>query len=219
MLIDSNFIQKFSNDMIFVKANAEKADSLTKEEYKVSGYPTFVITDSKGVEIDRIVGYMPPEAFLATVDDYMNGIGTLSALLAEAEDSTDRTLFFTIADKYKYSGRPEEATTWYTRIINEGEPTDSLSGEASVSLADMKRRSKDYDEAIAAYKQIKNDFKGTMFEEAGGFYVAYINMIKGDSATAIVEFKNFIKEFPDAEDVDYANRKIKELSGESTESN
>ena len=219
MLIDTNFIQKFSNDMIFVKANAEKADTATAKQYNVSGYPTFVITDSKGVEIDRIIGYMPAEDFLATVDDYMHGIGTLPSLLAEAENSTDRTLYYKIGEKYKYSGRPSEATEWYTKIISSGEPTDSLSGEAYFALADMKRRSKDYDDAIAAYRDLKNSFKGTMFEEAGGFYVAYINMIKGDTATAIAEFKNFINEFPDAEDFDYATRKIKELSGDSTESN
>ena len=218
MLIDSNVIEFFSNEMILVKAHAKEADSLTAKQYNISGFPTFVLTDSKGKEIDRIVGYLPADEFLKQIDDYMNGIGTLDDLLARAEASSDRSLYFDIADKYKYRGGPEEATLWFQKVIDEGEPTDSLSGDALFSLADMKRRSKNFDDALIDYKTIKKDFKDTALEELVSIYIPYTNMIKGDTAAAIADFEKFIKEFPESEDIEYATKKISELKGETVES-
>ncbi len=218
MLIDSSMVEFFSTEMIFAKVHAEKADSLTAKKYKVSGFPTFVVTDSKGKEIDRIVGYLEAKDFLAKVNDYQNGIGTLDDLLSKAEASKDRTLYFEIADKYKYRGAPEDAKTWFEKVVADGEPTDSLSGEARFSLADMMRRNKEYDASIAAFRTIKSDFKGTHFDETASIYIPYVAMKKGDTANAILEFKNFIKQFPESEDVEYATTKISELKGEAKES-
>ncbi len=203
--------------MIFVKAHAEAADSLTAKKYKVSGFPTFVVTDSKGNEIDRIVGYLPAEEFIQTVKDYKNGIGTLDDLLSKVEASPDREMYFDIADKYKYRGAPEDATKWFEKVIADGEPTDSLSGEASFSLADMILRKKEYDAAIEAFTAIKNNFKGTQFDETASIYIPYTIMKKGDTTNAIAGFELFIKEFPKSEDVEYATKKISELKGETVE--
>lgn len=211
-------IEYFSNEMIFVKAQAETTDSLTAKAYNVSGFPTFVVTDSKGKEIDRIVGYMPAKEFLAKVDDYMNGIGTLDDLLSKVDASKDRTIYFEIADKYKYRGAPEDAKNWFEKVIADGEPTDSLSGEARFALADMMRRGKRFDESIAAFKEIKKDFKNTPLDETASIYIPYVTMIKGDTANAIIEFTKFIKEFPESDDVEFAKKSIKELKGEVTES-
>ena len=204
--------------MVFVKAHAEDTDSLTAKKYNVSGFPTFVLTDSKGVEIDRIVGYLPTEEFLAKINDYMNGIGTLEDLLSKVEGSKDRTLYFEIADKYKYRGSPDDAKSWFEKVITDGEPTDSLSGEARFSLADMMRRNKDFDGSIASFRAIKKEFKGTTFAETASLYIPYVTMKKGDTTNAVMEFEKFIKEFPESENVKYAKTKISELKGEETES-
>lgn len=201
--------------MIFVKLNGKKKDSLLAREYNIKGYPTFVLTDKHGEEIDRIIGYMEADEFLATIDDYNNGIGTLADLLSRSEGSDDRVLFIEIANKYKYRGEPKTASDWFVKVIEAGEPTDPLSGEATFSLADIKLRDKDYEGAIEGFKKLKEDFKGTQFEELAGIYIPYSYTQLNDTAKAIEGFEMFIKEFPDAEDVEYATNKIKELKGES----
>lgn len=218
MLIDTSIIEYFSNEMILIKANARKNDSLTARKYNVSAYPTFVLTDNKGKEIDRIVGYLPAKEFLAKVDDYMHGIGTLDDLLAKVDSSKDRTLYFEIADKYKYRGAPDEAKSWFEKVITDGKPTDSLSGEARFALADMMLRSKEYVNSIAAFKEIKKDFKGTPLDEAASIYIPYVTMKKGDTLNAIKGFEQFIKDFPESDDAKYATKTISELKGEVTES-
>lgn len=200
--------------MIFAKINAEKADSLIAKQYKVSAYPTFVVTDSKGEEIDRIVGYLPAEPFMETVSNYIQGIGTLADLLAKAVDSTDREIFYEIADKYKYRGGPEEAKIWYQKVIDAGDPKDSLSAESRFSLADMYRRAKDYETAASAYQAIKADFTGTTFEQDADIWTAIVYRQQGDTTKAIGAFEQYVKDYPESEDIDYATRQISKLKGE-----
>ena len=205
----------FTNEMIFVKANAEKDDSTTAKMYNVSGYPTFVITEANGEEIDRIVGYMIAEDFLSTVKDYRNGIGTLDDLLAKAKDSTDRTLFFEIAEKYKYRGGSEEAMNWFGKVIDAGDAKDSLAANSRVATADMTIRNKDYDKALELFGAIEKDFAGSAHGETAILYSAYIYRSKiNDTTKSITEYERFLKKYPESEDAEYVSKKIKELKGE-----
>jgi tetratricopeptide (TPR) repeat protein len=213
---DSAAMDFFANDVVLVKANAE-VDSLLAQKYHVSGYPTFVLTDANGEEIDRIVGSDSTDSFIQTIRDYENGIGTLDDLLHRAETETDRALFFEIADKYKYRGGSEEAKTWYGRVIDEGEPTDSLSGESRFSIADMFRRAEEYDRAHEEFGSIMNDFKGTMFAQDAEIYKAIVYRRQADTAAAIKAFEDFIKHFPESEDVEYANKQIEKLKNPDVE--
>lgn len=210
MLVDSSVIDFFKNEMVLVKVNAD-VDSMLAREYHVSGYPTVVLTNKDGVEIDRIVGFLPSVEFLKTLRDYEKGIGTLDDLVRRADTLTDRLLFFQIANKYKYRDRSEEAQVWYQRVIDEGEPTDSLSGESHMALADMMRRAKDYDRALVAFGEIKQKFVGSMFAEGADIYTAIVYKQKGDTAQAIAAFENFIKWYPESEDVEYAAKQIEKL--------
>lgn len=64
-----------------VMVDAEKGEGpdLAKR-YRVSGFPTLVIVDATGAEIDRIGGYRPPGPFTAEVKRILAGEGTLPAL-------------------------------------------------------------------------------------------------------------------------------------------
>jgi len=210
VFVDSIAIDFFANDVVLVKVNS-KVDTLLAEKYSVSAVPTFVLTDANGEEIDRIVGSDSTGAFLQTIRDYENGIGTLADLLHRAESETDRNLFFEIADKYKYSGGSDEAQMWYARVIDEGDPTDSLSADSRFSIADMFRRAEEYDRAHEEFGKIKNDFKGTMYAQDAEIYMAIIHRQQGDTAAAIKAFEDYIKHYPESEDVDYANRQIEKL--------
>jgi tetratricopeptide (TPR) repeat protein len=200
--------------MIFAKLNAGADDSLVAQYYKVKGYPTFIVTESNGEEIDRIIGYREAEDFLTIVNNYRQGIGTLADLLKQAENSDDRSLFYEIADKYKYRGGNNEAREWYQKVIDAGEATDSLSSESRFSLADMIRRNKDYDGAIKEFESIKADFDDASYQEEADIWIAIIYRYKADTATSIQKFEEFIANYPESEDLDYAEKQIKKLKGE-----
>ena len=210
-------IDYFASKVVLAKIDAEKDSALAKS-YHVSGYPTLVLTNNQGEEIDRVVGYMDPVPFVQKLDDYQNGIGTLADLLNRAETESDRTLYYEIAEKYKYRGGAEEAQSWFQRVIDEGQPRDSLSGESRMALADLYRRAKEYDKAKTAFTKVMKDFKGTSFAEAAEIWRAIVYRQKADTAMAIKAFEEFIKHYPESEDIDYAQGQIEKLKGETSES-
>jgi tetratricopeptide (TPR) repeat protein len=232
VFVDQKAITYFTDNMVLAKFNAEKDSSWVNEtgdtmvtavktdvarHYQVSAYPTMVLVDSSGEEIDRIVGYMEVDTLLATLNNYQSGIGTLADLLSKAQDADDRMLFFEIADKYKYRGAPEDAKGWYEKVITTGDEQDSLSAECKMALADMSRRAEQYEDALAQYQAIENDFKGTSFGADGVIYQAIVYGSMGDSETAIKKFEQYVKDYPEADGVDYAKRQLKRLKGEENE--
>lgn len=52
---------------VSVKVNAD-VDRATATRYGITGFPTILFVDSMGNEIHRIVGYRPPQAFLAEMN-------------------------------------------------------------------------------------------------------------------------------------------------------
>ncbi len=212
---DDKGITFFTDTMMLVKINAEE-DTLLRDRFKIMGYPTAVMIDSEGQEVDRIVGFAETEEYLQILQDYAQGIGTLDDLLSKFAQNPDRDTAFIIADKYKYRGGADEAAEWYRRVIDMGGPTDSLSGESRLSLADVYRRGEEYERALTAFESVMEDFTGTFFGETAEIYRAIVYRQKGDTATAIEAFEQFVVNNPDSEDVEYAQGQIRKLKGEVT---
>jgi tetratricopeptide (TPR) repeat protein len=217
VFVDPKAIDFFTHEMLLAKIDTEKDSALSKQ-YAVSALPTSVMFGPDGKEIDRIVGYEPTEQFLAQLRDYQQGKGTLADLLNRVKENDDRALYFDIADKYKYRGGTDEAKSWYEKIIAAGSPTDSLSGEARLALADMYYRAKEYDKAMETYRAVKKDFGPGYFGETADIYCAVIYNRKGDTANAIDAFRRFVKDYPNSEDVEYAREQIAKLTGTETAS-
>jgi len=211
VLVDPEVIKFFNSEMALVKIDAEK-DTLTAQEYHVSGYPTLVMVNPDGVEIDRLVGYLPPKEFLETFRNYSKGIGTLDDLLSRADTSEDRALYAEIAEKYKYRGGDEEATRWYNKVIDSGDPLDSLSGESRLALADMYRRAHEWDTALNAYQAITKDFGDSPFGADAEIWTAIVYRQSGDTASAVKQFQSFIDNHPDNPDTAYCKRQIERLT-------
>lgn len=210
VLVDPVAITFFQDEVVLVKINAE-VDTLIAQKYHVSGYPTNVLVGTDGSEIDRIVGYAPTEEFLGTLRDYTKGIGTLDDMLAKAENGSDRELFLEIANKYKYRGGPDKAETWFNKVISVGKPLDSLSGEARVASANMVYRAKDYDRSMELYEQVKKDFGPNQFGELADIYCAIIYRKQSDTTNAIQAFKQFMIDYPESDDHEYAEKQIAKL--------
>src|SRR4051794_14789147 len=76
--------------MINVHINAEQGEGPElNKRFNVHGFPTLLVIDSSGEEIDRFVGYRPPETFIKEVDRILSGEGTIPALRKKIETSPD----------------------------------------------------------------------------------------------------------------------------------
>ena len=91
-----------NNHLISLKIDAEKGSGpMQKEKYRVRGYPTIIVLDNSGNELDRIVGYLPPDNFLKELNRIKNGTNTLSDLqLKFSENSNDIAIQLDLAKKF-----------------------------------------------------------------------------------------------------------------------
>jgi thioredoxin-related protein len=214
-MVDPKTIEFFRKEMILAEVNAE-VDTAIATKFAVSGYPTFVLLNAEGNEIDRVAGYLETDEYIKTMRDYKNGIGTLDAKVAQAKTDTSRVLAYEIADKYKYRGKGQDAEVWYGKVLAVN-GKDSLAGESRMAIADMYRRAKNYPKAIDAFKAIAVDFAGTNFEEGADIWTAISYNRAADTTNAIASFEAFIKKYPKSEDVEYAQKQIEKLKGTTAE--
>jgi thioredoxin-related protein len=75
--------------IVSVRRNAEKEGADLAEKYGIDSYPTMVFLDSGGREMDRILGYLPPDAFLRRVQQIRTGDTFLASLRHLEEDPGD----------------------------------------------------------------------------------------------------------------------------------
>lgn len=212
---DTSFI-RFSMDFVFFKTNAEK-DTALAERFKVNGYPTVILANPSGEEIDRVVGYANAPDFMQKIKDYLKGEGTLSDLENKlTKDTTDIELWFKVGDKYQERRRFEEALINYNKVISL-DPQDSTqkASEALFNMGLIYRKQKDYPKAIDKFQEISKRYpKSELSLDAEELISdAYVKM--GDTTRAISLYRNILKEHPDLEqsEKDYLEKAIKKLEG------
>lgn len=80
--------------------------------------PTLIFLDGAGNEVDRIIGYLPPEQYQARVSEIEGNINTLGACLQKYENG-ERTfhLLFTMAQKYTDRNESDTAKKYYAELL------------------------------------------------------------------------------------------------------
>ena len=64
----SSEVRGVTDDFVRIRINGEENSELMRR-YRVRAYPTIVVLDSNGSELDRINGYMPAQAFARKLRD------------------------------------------------------------------------------------------------------------------------------------------------------
>ncbi len=75
--------------LVPIRINAEKKGEALAHSFGVDGYPTVIFVDADGVEVDRLVGYLPPERFLEEVRRIRHGDTFAACLTRLKSDPAD----------------------------------------------------------------------------------------------------------------------------------
>lgn len=81
---DASVVEELG-ELVALRLDAEKEGVDAAERYGVRSYPTIIFLDAAGHEVDRILGYLPPDAFLAEVQRIRAG-DTFNACLARLNE-------------------------------------------------------------------------------------------------------------------------------------
>lgn len=209
--VDPTFIQ-FSKGFTMSRINAE-VDTVTAARYHVQNYPTVLILNEKGEEIERVVGYSRAPGFIAQIKDYLAGKNTLASVLAQEPAHADDPAFvYKLADRLADYGRVQESMQRFLKFVamdpkNQAGYTD----DAYYRMARMARKQKDF-AADRKYAQTildkypDSDMMRPAFLEVGQSYSK-----AGQLEKARGIFLDYAKRFPDDGDASWAREQADTL--------
>lgn len=193
-------VVRFLNDIVPVKYDAEKGEG--KELallFKVRAYPTLILLDASGTEIDRSLGYLDAETFLKTMMDSMKGVGTIAYYEAELRKNPKSIpVLFKLGEKYTNILNAEKAEAHLNGIIAlDPKNREGYTGRAHFHLGDLYYGAKQYDRAAAEYETLIDKFPKSEQKNDAFQMLARTYEKTGDREKCIETYKTFIRANPD----------------------
>ena len=153
---DPRVIDFAKNNLISKKIDAEKSNGPDqKKKYRVRGYPTILLLDGEGNEIDRIVGYRPPDEFLKELTRIKKRENTLSDLLTRyKKDINNSTNQIDLAEKYIMMNLSDSARSILDDIYYYRQKKSQLDFSVSFSIGKLYYKIGSLDRSIEIMDQI-----------------------------------------------------------------
>jgi thioredoxin-related protein len=212
---DEKLIEEMAERYVWVRLNAETQDegARLRREMGVSGFPTTLLLNGKGEELDRLEGFIPPSGFQETVDRMASAPDSIPALSAELEKDPDSApLHYRIGRKHLDRRDFPKARQAFTRVIEldpgnlEGS-TDSSHYYLAVSLASLEQ----LDEALDQLQVFDTRFKSSEVAADVQVLKGLIHFHSGDVDAAKQILRQYLKENPEHRQAPRIKRILAEL--------
>ncbi len=210
--VDPKFIE-FSKRFTMAKLNAE-VDTTTAARYRVLGYPTIMVLNEKGEELDRVVGYYRAPEFMSQVEDYLAGRNTLASMVAqEPENKNDPEFIYKLADRLADHGLFEDSRKHFMAFVElDPKNRSGRTDDAYYRLARMARKEHDY-ASDRKYAQIVVD----RYPDSDMYRAAFLEVGQGYRKDGHLErarsiFLDYAKRFPTDEDAPWAREQADTLA-------
>lgn|SRR5574341_683034 len=183
--------------LIFAKLNAETNRDLGLK-YNVTDFPSLILLNPKGEEIDRIVGFNSSKELVKKINNYLNGKETLADYERKIKkDSLNIGLNFRLGEKFQERGQWNEAEKYYYQVLkSDPKNSKSKSDLALFNLAIIQIKNNDFDQAIGKLDQLKNQFPKSDILVSSELYRAFCYAKKGDKSKAASLYESFLKQYP-----------------------
>ncbi|GAB4108162.1 MAG: hypothetical protein Kow001_03900 [Acidobacteriota bacterium] len=199
--VDPAVIGEMGEAYVWLRLNAEKDPAGVKmqQDFGVSGYPTILILDPEGREIDRIPGFLPPERFPEAVRSRVESPRSLAGIRRRLEvDPSDVSSHFELATRLMERGMAAEATDHFRKVTELD--AENRSGRADAGwyfLAEAQAGSGRMEAALEALAQLRQRFPDSHFAQEAYLMEAEIRMRQGDDQGARNLLARFLREHPD----------------------
>ena len=164
-------------------------------KYNITGIPAYIFVDEEGNEIDRIVGYRPPDAYLVEMTRIRNGINTVPDLVRQLQDDPDNAdLLVNLAGKVEAMSGLKAAMTYWEILFALEDVKPVLHSTAALKMALYYAKENEDPETLVsfinnetntevlpkAYDALRNFYRGSQDKEAeADTYRRYIDFMSG----------------------------------------
>jgi len=217
LLDDSTFshmiVIGMSEQMVFVKIDVEE-DSISTNHYDVSFFPTIIVANPDGSEVDRLVGYYPPADFFNEIQLYLQGNETLEDFQNRLADEPDNVEYHLIlAEKYKHRSAWDQALEYYNNALRLC-PDDNpfVLEKALLGIADVQCEKGDFSAALTSYSEFLELYPQSEKAEDAARKIPYCYAKTGDYIRADELFREYLVNYPDGEYSRWVQDKIDNLN-------
>ena len=191
---DAAVVTFTDENLICAKIDVDEEENKTlTEHYMIYNYPTILFVKPDGSEIDRRVGFLPPDEYLQLMKDYLAGVNTYDDYLRRVEAAPDDLeLNFTVGEKLTHRLERDAAHRHLERAIEldpqneQGKAVDAL-----FALADLHRKlairnadETEWPHAVGYVRQAIESFPSKETNEHGLRRIAYFHKKAGSLEAA-----------------------------------
>ena len=185
---------KFINEhFVAIKIDGEKGDGPEfVKKMRVQGYPTVIVFDADGYEVDRIMGFNGKKRWMDILRDYTQGINTTAYWREKLEQNpNDEQALIVLAEKMWEKGEIEEAMPYYEKLKSITKNPQLLQvSKLRLGQYQLQNDNPDYLELLIANKDLKEGYLQEAFQNLLNYYGS-INKQK-----TMETFEKALKAFP-----------------------
>ncbi len=195
--------QFLAKGFVPIKIDAEKGKGpeLAKR-YGVSGFPTLVLIDPKGEEVDRLVGYRPPQKFLAELQPIVEG-KSFGALKKKAE--TDLEAAVALGKKYEERSDFPKAAEIYGRVLQSSTASAALREAAEGRMAIVGYYRSKGKEIAGVEKFFRDHAKSDGARDQASVVFGHYQGTKGGDPAKVIEAGDYLSAHGSKEDSEFLN--------------
>lgn len=203
----------FSREFIWAKVDA-RADTQAARDFSILAYPTVLLLEPSGQEVDRIVGYLRPEPFVTQVKDYLVGKGTFARLREQVqEDSTDAELLYQLGEKYHQRGFWDQSLSLFKKVIRlDPENEGGLSDDALYYQGEALQRLERTDEAVARFQQLMDRYPESELVEDAQLEIGYTYQKAERNHEAVAVYQGFLLHHPGHQYEEWIKKQLEKLA-------
>jgi TolA-binding protein len=198
---DPTVIDQLGSNYSWLRLNAETdpAGAEMRQRFGVSGFPTVLILDQGGDEIDRVQGYVPPAQFVEAVQDSVTSPTSVGFLRRQAEESPDDAeVQYRLATKYMEGRMYEKARVQFSRVIDL-DPDNHLGATDSslYYLAEIHFATQDLAGTVKTLDSLKKRFPESEYAKEADLMKAEVLLYTGEMDEAKQLLASFIESYPE----------------------
>lgn len=189
--------EKLSDRMLCLQYDAEKGKGLElAKKYNVISYPTVIILDKDGNEIDRILDYEKPSSFIKKALNYASRQGAISSIEDHLKEKPkDIEMLFKAGEKYAFRGNERKANEYLGKLI-EIDPRNKkgYSDKALYTLAAYLyiRGQKNYDKAMPLLNELENQYPDSPYAKKADLERAKVYLKTNEKKKALNSLNNYL---------------------------
>ncbi len=176
---DSSFIEYLKTDFYSLKLNAELPENKTvANKYKITGYPTIIIANPDGTEIDRIIGFKSeqPEYYIDLIENILTGKENLDSFKVEFLKNTENAEYAKEIITKLFQKEDYQSIENFIQLVKTTSKNETLLNEADLFLGFAKLRNRQspnpsyLENRLNSDKNLDDYWKENILSELIGYY-------------------------------------------------